>query len=126
MSIFDTFLNVRVFIETLPLILSGLMTTLLLGATCILLGFAGGMVLAMLRLYSPRIIRVYPMSRKWGSCSSLGTITLAIDLGAREPDFRDFVIAHELLHLRHPHHSRLFKAILTMHIPKWRALDMTR
>ena len=75
---------------------------------------------------SPRIIRIYPMRRKWGSCSSLGTITLAIDLGAREPDFRDFVIAHELLHLRYPHHSRLFKAILTMHIPNWRALDMTR
>ena len=58
MSIFDTFLNVRVFIETLPLILSGLMTTLLLGATCILLGFAGGMALAMLRLYSPKIVRI--------------------------------------------------------------------
>ena len=35
MSIFDTFLNYRVFVETLPLILSGLMTTLTLGFTCI-------------------------------------------------------------------------------------------
>ncbi len=41
MSIFDTFLNYRVFVETLPLILSGLMTTLTLGFTCILLGFFG-------------------------------------------------------------------------------------
>jgi polar amino acid transport system permease protein len=54
MSIFDTFLNYRVFVETLPLILSGLMTTLTLGFTCILLGFAGGILLAMLRLYAPR------------------------------------------------------------------------
>lgn len=51
MSIFDTFLNHRVFIDTLPLILSGLLTTLTLGATCIALGFVGGLALAMARLY---------------------------------------------------------------------------
>ena len=56
MSIFDTFLNYRVFIETLPLILSGLMTTLTLGFTCIAIGFIAGIVLAMLRLYAPRPI----------------------------------------------------------------------
>jgi predicted metal-dependent hydrolase len=66
------------------------------------------------------------MRRKWGSCSSVGVITLAIDLADREPEFRDFVIAHELLHLRYPHHSRLFKAIMTMHIPNWRRLDAQR
>ena len=54
MSIFDTFLNYRVFIETLPLILSGLMTTLTLGFTCIVIGFVAGIALAMLRLYAPR------------------------------------------------------------------------
>jgi polar amino acid transport system permease protein len=56
MSIFDTFLNYRVFVETLPLILSGLMTTLTLGVTCIIIGFFGGILLAMLRLYAPRPI----------------------------------------------------------------------
>ena len=58
MSIFDTFLNYRVFIDTLPLILSGLATTLTLGATCIALGFVGGLALAMARLYGPRPLRV--------------------------------------------------------------------
>jgi predicted metal-dependent hydrolase len=75
---------------------------------------------------SPKLVRVYPMRRKWGSCSSAGIITLAIDLADRDQDFRDFVIAHELLHLRYPHHSRLFKAIMTMHIPNWRKLDARR
>jgi polar amino acid transport system permease protein len=56
MSIFDTFLNYRVFIETLPLILSGLMTTLTLGFTCIAAGFIAGIALAMLRLYAPQPI----------------------------------------------------------------------
>ena len=74
----------------------------------------------------PKLVRLYPMRRKWGSCSSAGVVTLAIDLADRDEDFRDFVIAHELLHLRYPHHSRLFKAIMTMHIPNWRQLDARR
>ena len=57
MSIFQTFLNYKVFVETLPLILSGLATTLLLGITCIVLGFVGGLALAVLRLYAPRPVR---------------------------------------------------------------------
>jgi polar amino acid transport system permease protein len=54
MSVFDTFLNYRVFVETLPLILSGLMTTLTLGFACIGIGFVAGIGLAMLRLYGPK------------------------------------------------------------------------
>ncbi len=52
MSIFDTFLNWKVFVQTLPLLLSGLTTTLLLGVTAILLGFVGGLALALVRLYA--------------------------------------------------------------------------
>jgi polar amino acid transport system permease protein len=58
MSIFETFLNYRVFVETLPLILSGLMTTLTLGVTCIIVGFVAGIFLAMLRLYAARPVRL--------------------------------------------------------------------
>jgi polar amino acid transport system permease protein len=54
MNIFDTFLNGRVFVETLPLILSGLSTTLILGITSIVIGFLLGLVLALIRLYAPQ------------------------------------------------------------------------
>jgi polar amino acid transport system permease protein len=57
MSIFDTFLNYRVFIETLPLLLSGLSTTLVLGIVCIALGFVCGLVLALARLYGITWVR---------------------------------------------------------------------
>ena len=59
------------------------------------------------------------MTRKWGSCSTSGVITLAIDLADQEPGFQDFVIAHELLHLRVPNHGKLFKALMTVHVPNW-------
>jgi predicted metal-dependent hydrolase len=73
-----------------------------------------------------RIIRVQRMTRKWGSCSTTGAITLAEDLIEQEPGFQDFVIAHELLHLRLPTHGRVFKAILSLHLPNWRAFDVLR
>jgi hypothetical protein len=73
-----------------------------------------------------RIIRVQRMTRKWGSCSTTGTMTLAADLFEQEPWFQDFVIAHELLHLRVPTHGRLFKALMTAHVPNWRAFDVAR
>jgi predicted metal-dependent hydrolase len=74
----------------------------------------------------PRVIRVQRMTQKWGSCSTAGTITLAIDLDDEDEAFQDFVIAHELLHLKVPNHSKLFKALMTTHVPAWRSQDVRR
>jgi predicted metal-dependent hydrolase len=64
---------------------------------------------------TPRVVRVQRMTRKWGSCSARGTITLAADLIERDGRFQDFVVAHELLHLR-----------VTAHVPDWRSFDVMR
>lgn len=57
MSIFDTFLNWGVFVDTLPLLLSGLWITVGLGVAAILLGLAGGLFLVLLRLYGGVALR---------------------------------------------------------------------
>ncbi len=57
MDIFETFLNPRVFQQALPLLLTGLWVTLLLGAASIGLGMAGGLVLALARLYTRTPLR---------------------------------------------------------------------
>lgn len=74
----------------------------------------------------PRVIRVVGMRHKWGSCSQRGTITLAIDLAGQEDRFQDYVIAHELLHLRVPRHGRVFSALMTAHLPGWREQEKIR
>lgn len=66
------------------------------------------------------------MTRKWGSCSSGGIISLAEDLADQEACFQDFVIAHELLHLRVPNHGKVFKALMSAHVPSWREHDKHR
>jgi predicted metal-dependent hydrolase len=74
----------------------------------------------------PRLVRVQRMTRKWGSCSTSGIVTLAADLADQDSGFQDFVIAHELLHLRVPNHGKLFKALMTAHIPDWKRHDIRR
>ena len=74
----------------------------------------------------PRLVRVRRMTRKWGSCSTSGIVTLAADLADQEAGFQDFVIAHELLHLRLPNHGRLFKALMSVHVPDWKEHNLRR
>ena len=74
----------------------------------------------------PTSVRIRRMTRKWGSCSTAGTVTLAADLANQSPGFQDFVIAHELLHLRVPNHGKLFKALMTAYVPNWRKHDLRR
>lgn len=51
-------------------------------------------------------------SSNWGSCSSKGNINLNLNL-VRLPELLcDYVILHELCHLRHPDHGRSFHALL--------------
>ena len=78
-----------------------------------------------LHVTTPRV-QVRDMTRKWGSCSTAGTIPLATDLGNQDAGFQDFVIAHELLHLRVPNHGKLFKALMTAHVPDWRKYDIAK
>lgn len=72
---------------------------------------------------NPRVVRVQEMRRKWGSCSSGGTVTLAADLVRQDEHFQNYVIVHELLHLRYSSHGRLFKALMSAHVPGWRMLE---
>ena len=58
----------------------------------------------------------------WGSCSAKGNINLNLRLVAVEPHLRDYVILHELCHLRHPNHGPGFHALLEQVCPGHRAL----
>jgi predicted metal-dependent hydrolase len=72
---------------------------------------------------NPERVIIEEMPKKWGSCSPDGVVTLAEDLASMEPDFQDYVIVHELLHVRYGDHGRRFKAMMTAMVPRWRELE---
>ncbi len=61
----------------------------------------------------PREIRIRRMSRKWASCSAAGRLTFDQGLLRQPGPVRTAVIIHELLHLKIPRHTKLFRALLS-------------
>lgn len=57
------------------------------------------------------------MTRKWASCSIKGRITFNSELLRQPRRFQEFVIVHELLHLKIHNHGKLFKSLLKAYLP---------
>ncbi|MCK5131755.1 MAG: M48 family metallopeptidase [Candidatus Sabulitectum sp.] len=56
----------------------------------------------------PSRIRLGNARTRWGSCSSKGVVMINRKLVYAPPDVVEYVLVHELVHLRHRNHSRLF------------------
>ena len=57
MDLVTTFFNWPIFVRSLPLLLDGLWRTIALGFLSIVLGLAGGLLLALGRMYGPRFLK---------------------------------------------------------------------
>ena len=66
----------------------------------------------------PKEIRLRSMKSKWASCSSNGRLTFNTGLLNQPARFRAEAIVHELLHLKVPNHSKLFKQLMKAFLPK--------
>lgn len=64
------------------------------------------------------------MTRQWGSCAPTGTLTLNPWLMAAPREAIDYVLLHELCHLKHHNHSRSFYAALTRLLPDWKRIKL--
>ncbi|GAB7010137.1 M48 family metallopeptidase [Halorubrum trueperi] len=64
-------------------------------------------------------IAVRNQRTKWGSCSTTGTISLNWRLLMAPPEIVDYVVVHELAHLRQPNHGDRFWSLVADHDPEY-------
>ena len=73
-----------------------------------------------LELY-PKAIQVRDQKTRWGACTGRGTLTFNWRLILAPPPVLDYVVIHELCHLRHANHGRRFWELVGSVCPSFAA-----
>lgn len=69
---------------------------------------------------APVTIAYRRMAKRWGSCTKTGGVLFNTELAHVPVPCIDYVVAHELCHLKHQNHSLAFYALLSQVMPDWR------
>ena len=70
----------------------------------------------------PKKVTVKKMTASWGRCSSTGNISINGNVVFFPPEYLDYVIIHELCHLRYMDHSPDFWALVARFCPDWKRI----
>jgi len=67
----------------------------------------------------PRGLRIKTQKSRWGSCGPHNDINLNWLLILAPPPIMEYVVVHELCHIRHKNHSRDFWQLVAAHLPDY-------
>jgi len=73
--------------------------------------------------YKKPILKIRKMKSRWGSLSSSGHMTLNLNLISAPIDCIDYVIMHELCHLKHQNHGKKFHILEESFVPNLKEID---
>jgi predicted metal-dependent hydrolase len=68
----------------------------------------------------PARVQIRDQRTRWGSCSTGGTLSFNWRLVLAPFEVLDYVVVHELCHLREPNHSHRFWKLVERRRPEWR------
>ncbi|HEX7557121.1 MAG TPA: M48 family metallopeptidase, partial [Leptolinea sp.] len=67
----------------------------------------------------PASISIRSQRTRWGSCSTRGTLSFNWRLIMAPPEVLDYVVVHELAHLKERNHSKKFWAVVALYCPHY-------
>jgi predicted metal-dependent hydrolase len=70
--------------------------------------------------FKPSGFGVRTMKKRWGSCTNSGRIGISSDLIRLDEVFAEYVMVHELCHLKHHNHGEGFYRLLSEVYPEWK------
>jgi predicted metal-dependent hydrolase len=72
--------------------------------------------------FRPTGLAIRSLRSRWGSCNSKGKITLNIQLVKLGKMYIEYVIIHELCHLKQPNHGKEFYRLLGEIVPDYKSI----
>ncbi|MDE0490027.1 SprT family zinc-dependent metalloprotease [Psychrobacter sp. A3] len=73
-------------------------------------------------VHSSPTFKILSMKKQWGSCSAQGNLVLNPHLVKAPKECIDYVILHELCHIKEHNHSERFWRLLSQVMPHWKAV----
>lgn len=73
-------------------------------------------------MFKPAGLIIRKMKRRWGSCSNKGIITLSTELIKLPELYIEYVILHELCHLKHHNHGSGYYKLLSELFPDYKTV----
>ena len=67
-------------------------------------------------------IAIRNQKSRWGSCSKKGNLNFNYKLVFMPPAIRDYVIVHEICHIKEFNHGRGFWSLVAETVPDWKKL----
>ena len=75
---------------------------------------------AILLKVMPNKVRIKDIKYAWGSCSSNRNITISKKLAKKEEKVIEYVVLHEMCHLKYMNHSKEFWNLVESYLPEYK------
>ncbi len=75
---------------------------------------------AILLKVMPNKVRIKDIKYAWGSCSSKRNITISKKLAKKEEKVIEYVVLHEMCHLKYMNHSKEFWNLVESYLPEYK------
>lgn len=70
----------------------------------------------------PNFCRIRNISYAWGTCSGNNNITISMKLATKSKEAIEYVVVHELSHIRYKNHSKAFWDLVEQYKPNYKQI----
>ena len=68
----------------------------------------------------PNKVKIKNIKYAWGSCSSKKNISINMELAKKDEKVTEYVVLHEMCHLKQMNHSQKFWALVEKYMPEYK------